>query len=135
MASPAARQTDKVVGSDTHIVLVPAAAGGTVPTSLPGHVFSGTIVSDTSSDVSIDGLPAATKDSLARNVPPHLPVPPGTSFVRQPSNEGTVSAGSGSVTINGKAAARQGDPVRTCNDPADLDGAKITTGSSSVVIG
>lgn len=135
MGSPAARQTDQVVGSDTHVVLVPAAAGGTVPTSLPGHVFSGTIVSDTSSGVLIDGLPAATEDSVATNVPPHLPVPPGTSFVRPPSNRGTVSGGSGSVTINDKAAARLGDPVRTCNDPSDLDGATITTGSSSVMIG
>jgi uncharacterized Zn-binding protein involved in type VI secretion len=135
MGSPAARKTDKVVGSDTHIVLVPAAGGGTVPTSIPGHVFSGTIVSDTSPDVTFDGLAAATKDSVAKNVPPHVPMPPGTSFVRQPSNQGKVSAGSSSVTINGKAAARMGDAVRTCNDPVDLDGATITTGSGSVTIG
>jgi uncharacterized Zn-binding protein involved in type VI secretion len=28
--------------------------------------------------------------------------------------------GSQTVKINGKAAARSGDSVRTCNDPADL---------------
>lgn len=68
-------------------------------------------------------------------MPPHIPVPPGTSFVRAPSNRGTVSAGSSSVTINGKAAARIGDPVRTCNDPRDLDAAKITSGARTVTIG
>ena len=77
----------------------------------------------------IEGQPAATVDSVAENSPKHLPVPPGTSFVTTPSNRGTVSSGSGSVRIHGKAAARVGDPVRTCNDPVDRDGAKITTGA------
>jgi uncharacterized Zn-binding protein involved in type VI secretion len=131
---PAARQTDTVVGSDTHVVLVPSPPGAPVPTPLPGFVFSGRITSGTASNVTIDGLAAAMVDSVARNVPPHVP-PPGTSFARTPSNRGTVSRGSSSVTINGKAAARRTDPVRTCNDPTDLDAATITSGSSSVVIG
>ena len=135
MGSPAARRTDSVAGFDTHIVMVPAAAGGTVPTSMPGHPFSGTITSKTSPDVTIDGLAAATKDSVATNQPPHVPLPPGVSFQKQPSNKGTVSSGSDSVTINGKAAARQGDPVKTCNDPDDLDAAKIMSGSGVVTIG
>jgi uncharacterized Zn-binding protein involved in type VI secretion len=134
MKALAARQTDKVVGSDTHLVLVPSGAGS-VPTLLPGHVFSGQIGSKTWDDVQIEGQPAATVDSVAENSPKHLPVPPGTSFVKTPSNRGTVSRGSGSVTVRGKAAARVGDPVRTCNDPVDRDGAKITTGASKVWIG
>jgi uncharacterized Zn-binding protein involved in type VI secretion len=134
MRALAARQTDKVVGSDTHLVLVPSGTGS-VPTLLPGHVFSGQISSKTWSDVQIESQPAATVDSVAQNSPPHLPVPPGTSFVKTPSNRGTVSRGSSSVTIRGKAAARVGDPVRTCNDPVDKDGAKITTGASKVWIG
>ena len=135
MGSPAARRTDAVTGFDTHIVMVPAAAGATVPTSMPGHPFSGTITSETSPDVTIDGLAAAIKGSVARNDPPHLPLPPGVSFQTPPSNQGTLSGGSGSVTINGKAAARQGDPVKTCNDPDDLDAATVTTGSGTVMIG
>jgi uncharacterized Zn-binding protein involved in type VI secretion len=134
MGQLAARQTDQVVGSDTHLVLVPSVTGS-VPTLLPGHVFSGRIGSKTWSDVKIEGQPAATVDSVAQNVPPHLPVPPGTSFVKPPSNRGTVSSGSSSVKIHGKAAARLGDPVRTCNDPVDKDGAKITSGAKSVRIG
>lgn len=134
MGQPAARQTDKVVGSDSHVVLVPSGTG-TVPTLLPGHVFSGQIGSRTWGDVRIEGQPAATVGSVARNDPPHLPVPPGTSFAKPPSNRGTVSHGSGSVNIHGKAAARLGDPVRTCNDPTDRDAATITTGAKSVNIG
>jgi uncharacterized Zn-binding protein involved in type VI secretion len=62
-------------------------------------------------------------------------MPPGTSFARQPSNRGKVSQGSASVRINGKAAARLGDKVRTCNDPRDLETSAITSGSGTVTIG
>jgi uncharacterized Zn-binding protein involved in type VI secretion len=134
MGQPAARRTDKVVGADTHVVLVPA-TGGPVPTSLPGHVFSGQITSQTSPDVRIEGLPAATVGSIARNQPPHVPMPPGTAFARPPSNRGRVSQGSSTVTINGKAAARAGDLVRTCNDPKDLDTSAIVGGATRVMIG
>jgi uncharacterized Zn-binding protein involved in type VI secretion len=135
MGSAATRRTDTVTGLDTHIVMVPAAAGGTVPTSIPGHPFSGTITSKTSPDVTIDGLAATTKDSEATNDPKHIPMPPGVSFQKTPSNKGTVSKGSDSVTINGKAAARRGDPVKTCNDPQDLDAGTIMSGSGTVTIG
>jgi uncharacterized Zn-binding protein involved in type VI secretion len=134
MSQPAARGNDPVTGSDTHLCLVPSASGS-VPTLIPGHVFSGTLKSGLSSGVTIDGLPAATVDSVAVNDPPHTPVPPGTSFVRTPSNRGTVSRGSTSVTIDGKAAARSGDPVRSCNDPADADTSAISSGSPGVSIG
>jgi uncharacterized Zn-binding protein involved in type VI secretion len=134
MGALAARKTDKVKGSDTHLVLVPSGTGS-VPTLLPGHVFSGEIGSKSWSDVQIEGQPAATVDSVAENSPKHVPVPPGTSFVKTPSNRGTVSSGSRSVKIRGKAAARVGDPVRTCNDPVDQDGATIVSGASKVWIG
>lgn len=134
MGAAAARLTDLVTGSDTHIVNVPSATGS-VPTPLPGHVFSGTLTSEGSSDVTIEGQAAAVVGTVAENKPPHLPVPPGTSFVTSPSNKGKVSRGSGSVTVNGKAAARLGDPVRTCNDPTDADTSAITSGAGTVTIG
>jgi uncharacterized Zn-binding protein involved in type VI secretion len=34
-------------------------------------------------------------------------------------------AGSPTVKIGGKAAARRGDPVRTCNDPTDMPAGQI----------
>lgn len=130
MGAPAAKQGDTVVGVDLHIVVLPSPAP---PAPLP-HPFSGTLNGALSGDVNIMGKPAATVDSTADNSPPHVPTPPGTSFSRAPANKGTVAQGSQSVRINGKAAARAGDPVRTCNDPADLpNGAIIAVGT--VMIG
>jgi uncharacterized Zn-binding protein involved in type VI secretion len=134
MGAPAARLTDKVKGADTHIVNVPSPSGA-VPTPVPGHVFSGTLTAKGSTDILIDGLPAAVVGTVAINLPPHVPMPPGTSFVKPPSNRGTVSQGSSSVRFNGKAAARLGDLVRTCNDPKDADTSAITSGSGTVTIG
>jgi uncharacterized Zn-binding protein involved in type VI secretion len=135
MGAKAARLTDTVTGSDTHIVMVPSPPGQPVPTSLPGHTFSGTLTSDASEDVTIEGLAAAVVGTKATNSPPHLPVPPGTSFQSPPSNSGEVSSGSSSVTIDGKAAARKDDKVRTCNDPTDADTSSITSGAAKVTIG
>src|SRR5262245_49788985 len=124
MGVPAAKQGDKVVAVDTHIVMVPAPPGPPVPTPLP-HVFNGMLTGGLSSDVTIMGKPAATVDSTADNAPPHTPTPPGASFQKPPANKGTVMVGSPTVKINGKAAARANDVVKTCNDPADLPVGKI----------
>jgi uncharacterized Zn-binding protein involved in type VI secretion len=131
---PAARGTDPVMATDTHIVAVPSPPGAPVPTPLP-HPFSGTLQTDISTDVLINNLGAATVGSVAINQPPHLPTPPGTSFIRPPSNRGTVQLGSTTVLINGRQAARLGDPVLTCNDPIDLPVGTITAGSPNVLIG
>ncbi|QBX35173.1 hypothetical protein E4191_11055 [Paracoccus liaowanqingii] len=128
MGQPAAKEGDTVVGVDIHVVLVPAPPASPVPTPLP-HRFSGPLVSDLSSDVKIEGLAAATEGSVAENRPPHIPTPPGVSFQSPPDNSGTVQSGSTTVKINGKAAARVGDPVQTC------DGSGAITGVSTVMIG
>ncbi|TML32061.1 MAG: hypothetical protein E6G35_02975 [Actinobacteria bacterium] len=131
MPQPAARQGDPVVGTDTHILLVPS-PGGPVPTPTP-LPFSGQLASGTSTDVFINGQPAATATSVAQNAPPHLP-PPGTSFSKPPTNLGRVLTGSPTVLVNGKQLARVGDPVATCNDPADAPTSSITAGSPDVLI-
>lgn len=118
MGQPAAKQGDQVVAVDTHIVIVMVAAVPT-PTPLP-HPFSGLVNGGLSSDVNVMGMPAAVVGSTADNAPPHLPTPPGVSFQKPPANKATIQAGSTSVFVNGKAAARSGDPAITCNDPADL---------------
>jgi uncharacterized Zn-binding protein involved in type VI secretion len=118
MGQPAAKQGDQIVALDTHIVMVPS-PGGPVPTPLP-HPFSGIINGNLSSDVKIMGMPAATVDSTADNTPPHIPMPPGTSFQSPPANKATIKLGSPTVKINGKLAARNGDSAETCNDPANL---------------
>lgn len=117
MGQPAAKQGDQINANDTHIVMVPSPSGS-VPTPLP-HPFTGIINGGLSSDVNIMGMPAATVDSTADNTPPHIPTSPGVSFQAPPSNKATIKVGSGTVNINGKAAARNGDTADTCNDPAD----------------
>lgn len=116
MGQPGAKQDDQVVATDTHIVMIPS-PGGPVPTPLP-HPFIGRLDGALSTDVKIDGKPAATQGSTATNVPSH--VPQGGPFQSPPSNRGEVMLGSTSVLINGKPAARNGDMAMTCNDPADL---------------
>lgn len=129
MGAPAAKQGDRIVAVDTHIVLMPSGP----PAPLP-HAFSGLLSGGLSTDVLIAGKPAATVDSTADNAPAHIATPPGTGFVNSPANKGTVASGSATVLINGKGAARMGDPARTCNDPVDLPvGTVVATGT--VLIG
>jgi uncharacterized Zn-binding protein involved in type VI secretion len=118
-----------VVGVDIHIVMVPAPPGSPVPTPLP-HTFSGTLEQDLATDVTNDGKAAATKDSVAINNPPHIPTPPGVSFQKPPDNKGPVITGSATVTIGGKAAARLGDSVQSCDGMS-----AIVSGSATVMIG
>jgi len=117
MGQPAAKQGDQVVATDTHIVLVPSAAGP-VPTPVP-HPFTGILSGGLSTNVKIMGMPAATMNSTADGTPPHLPMPPGVSFQMPPSNRATILMGSMTVKINGQSAARNGDTAMTCNDPVD----------------
>jgi len=116
MDKPAAKQGDKITATDTHILMVPS-PGGPVPTPTP-MPFVGTIMSGLSTDVFIEGKPAATVDSVAINQPPHIPA--AGPFQKPPTNQGKILVGSTGVFINGKPAARQGDQAITCNDPADM---------------
>jgi uncharacterized Zn-binding protein involved in type VI secretion len=125
MSQPGAKQGDKVIATDTHVVMVPSPAGP-VPTPMP-MPFNGTLVDGLSSNVKIEDMGAATVGSKAKNVP-HVPA--GGPFQKPPSNEATVHVGSTTVLINDHCAARNGDPAMTCNDPADAPlGTVIATGT------
>lgn len=129
MGKPAAKQGDKIVATDIHIVMVPS-PGGPIPTPLP-HPFNGMLDGALSGDVNIMGMPAATVDSSATNIPAHIPA--GGPFQSPPANKGSVMLGSNTVFINGKGAARMGDVATTCNDPADLPvGTVIASGTVMV---
>ena len=130
MGQPAAKQGDQITAMDTHIVMIPS-PGGPVPTPLP-HPFNGLINGNMSSNVKIMGMPAATQGSTADNMPPHIPQ--GGTFQTPPSNKGQIIAGSATVMINGKPAARNGDTALTCNDPVDLPAGTVIA-AGTVMIG
>jgi uncharacterized Zn-binding protein involved in type VI secretion len=130
MGQPAAKEGDQVVATDVHIVMIPAPSGS-VPTPLP-HPYVGKLDGSLSSDVNIEGKAAAVLGSTATNSPSH--VPQGGPFQKTPSDRGTVQKGSGTVFINGKPAARSGDTVLTCNDPADAPTGSIVA-AGTVLIG
>ena len=102
-----------------------------MPTPLP-HPFVGQLDGSLSSDVKIEGKPAATKGSTATNSPSHIPQ--GGPFQTPPKNRAEVFMGSTTVNINGKPAARMGDPALTCNDPADQPVGQVIA-VSTVMIG
>lgn len=113
MGPPAAKQGDRITAMDTHLIQNPSGVQSPVP-----HPFSGVLDASLSTTVRIEKRAAATVGSTATNTPPHVPM--GGSFVKPPSNKGTVTTGSATVRINGKPAARSGDTATTCNDPVDL---------------
>ena len=131
MGQPAAKQGDKVIASDIHIIMIPAPPGPPVPTPLP-HPFTGILQQGLSTNVKIQGMPAATVNSIAMNTPPHIPQ--GGPFQKPPSNQGKIMMGSTTVFINKKPAARAGDTAITCNDPADMPVGKVIA-ISTVLIG
>jgi uncharacterized Zn-binding protein involved in type VI secretion len=119
MGHAAAKQGDRIVAQDVHIVMVPSPPGPPTPTPLP-HPFSGVIGGELSPNVRIMGRPAALSGSSATNTPPHVPTSPGAGFQRPPANRAIIQLGSSTVRINGRPAARNGDKALTCNDPTDL---------------
>lgn len=114
MGLPAAKQGDRVVALDTHLIQPP---GPTSPVPVP-HPFSGIIDGALSADVRFENRPAALLGSTATNTPPHIPI--GGTFVKPPLNRATIIQGSPTVFINNKPVARNGDKALTCNDPIDL---------------
>jgi len=94
MSRPAAKQGDRVLAVDTHLIQPPPPA---TPLLVPGHIFSGVLDGKLSSDVTIEGKAAATVDSTATNTPPHIPL--GGTFVNPPSNKGVIVTGSATVIL------------------------------------
>jgi len=128
MGQPAAKQGDRILATDTHLIQPP---GSPSPVPIP-HAFNGALDGNLSTTVKFMGKPAATVGSTATNTPSH--VPQGGSFINPPTNRATVTLGSTTVRIGGKAAARNGDTAMTCNDPADLPVGKVLA-TGTVLIG
>ncbi|MDC7220313.1 MAG: phage baseplate assembly protein V [Spirochaetales bacterium] len=114
-----AKENDPVAGLDMHYVMVPYV--GRVP--LP-HPYIGKLIDELSSDVNIDGKPAAYLGTISEfTTPGHFPL--GTCFKPDPDkpqppdwpdNMGEVTNGCiDSVKINGIAAAVLTSTVTTCD--------------------
>lgn len=116
MSEVLAKQGDRIVGLDTHIVLVKEKGGEPVAMQFP---FSGRITQDLSDSVFVDNKGAAVVGSRAVNLPGHVPI--GGSFETPPSNKGTIAAGSSTVFIGSVGVGRAKDPACCCNDPVDAD--------------
>ena len=102
------------------------AVAGTTAGEHTGHVpphppmaFSGEISGSCSSNVFINGLPAATVGSVTTERDGCCG-----------SGQGSVAVGSGSVFINGKPAARKGDDLNAHNGSG-----QVAAGSGDVFIG
>ena len=107
---------DKVMGMDTHIMVVPS-GNGTTTDPLP-HPFTGKFKDKLAKDVTIKDKASALKDSIARHDDSmHLQLPGTIKFQNNPKKEGKVTGGtSPKVKINGKEAAVIGSLVSMCND-------------------
>jgi uncharacterized Zn-binding protein involved in type VI secretion len=130
----AAKEDDTIFGSDTHTVEVPAGTS-TVPTPVPGHIFDAPLSAGLSSDVLIQDKKAAVVGSKAfTSLERHMWMAPGIRYTKTPNFEGEITRGSATVFINGKAAARAGDPAMTCSDiPLPPQGTSIVRVTSATV--
>ena len=104
----AAKEGDHVVAVDTHLC-------SGAPTPVP---FDGLLDDKLSPNVFAEHRHVAVVGSKATNTSLHVP-PPGTTFDIPPHNKASVVAGSGTVFVNHKRFARDGDAAKTCNDPSD----------------
>ncbi|MBQ8680600.1 MAG: hypothetical protein IJ530_12700 [Treponema sp.] len=125
-------QGDKVMGFDTHIMVVPSGSG-TTTVPLP-HPFIGKLKDELSKDVKIKDKNAATKDSVAKHDDSmHLQLPGTIKFQNNPKKEGKVTGGTSSkVKINGKETAVIGSQVTTCNDVGAQNNSAIIAPGASI---
>ena len=127
-----AKQNDKVVGFDTHIMVIPAGMS-TANVPLP-HPFIGQIKEKVSSDVKIGDKGVATKGSIAKHDDSmHMQLPGTIKFQNNPKKEGEVTGGTVSkVKVNGKEVAVLGSQVTTCNDMGMQNNSTIVSIGASI---
>ena len=125
-------QDDKVMGFDTHIMVVPSGSG-TTTVPLP-HPFIGKISDKVSEDVKIGNKGAAVKGSKAKHDDSmHMQLPGTIKFQNNPKKEGEVTGGTVSkVKVDGKEVAVIGSQVTTCNDMGMQNNSVIMAAGMSI---
>ncbi|MFO0615245.1 MAG: PAAR domain-containing protein [Polyangiaceae bacterium] len=125
-SEPVAKRGDRVVGVDTHVILVPS-PGGPIPRPTP-MPFDGEIVERPGATVFVENEDLALEAGTAQNRPGHVPI--GGTFQTPPSNMATLSSGSASVFAENRAVARSKDPARCCNDVPDDETGHVLANST-----
>lgn len=145
MAGPAAKRDDKIISDGTSMVWVQP-PGSPPPTPIAVvFTYGGPIDGGLSSNVFIMGKPAAIVGSTSTNSTPPSSQPAVTGqgmVITSVNNTGTITAGSSSVFINVKKAARDGDKAKTWDystppppgTPKEVENATVQA-SGSVFIG
>jgi uncharacterized Zn-binding protein involved in type VI secretion len=129
MGTPAAVLGDRV-SATCAIHQIPNPATG-APQPGPPMPFSAPLLQGLATRVLIGGKPAAVQGSSGVNTPPHVGLHPADPFMLPLQQQATVVAGSTTVLVEGKPAARTGAPCTVC---AGLPGQLAGT-AANVLIG
>lgn len=124
MSPAAAKAGDKIEVKEMHPV---QKGNSTVPTTF---TFTAIINGNLSKNVLIEGDAAATIGSTATQDADHSPEDSAATITPPPLNTGTVTSGSGSVLINGKAAARHRDSASGCTNATLVSGEVVVVAES-----
>ncbi len=129
MGQPAAVSGDQVTATCA-VHQIPNPASG-VPQPAPPMPFSAPLLQGLATKVLIAGKPAAVQGSAGLNTPPHVGLHASDPFMVPLMQRTTVVKGSVTVLIEGRGAARTGDPCTVCaGAPGQLAGT-----ASTVLIG
>lgn len=125
MGVPAAVMGDRITGVCA-IHLIPNPTSGAPQPGPPGP-FSAPVVQNVAATVLIGGKPAVVLGSSGYNTPPHVGLHPSDPFMVPTNQIGAVVAGSTSVLVEKKPAARTGSACTMCGGaPGQLVGTAAT---------
>lgn len=128
MGQPAAVMGD-AIRAQCAIHLIPGAMGA--PQPAPPLPFSAPLLQGLASSVLICSKPAAVQGSTGLNTPPHVGLHATDPFMVPTQQQGRVLAGSATVLIEGRPAARTASGCSVC---AGAPG-QLTGSAANVLIG
>jgi uncharacterized Zn-binding protein involved in type VI secretion len=125
MGTPAAVLGDQITGScPLHQIPNPTTGA---PQPAPPLPFAAPLLQGLATKTFIGGKPAAVQGSSGLNTPPHPGLHPSDPFMVATTQRGQVAAGSTSVLIEGRPAARTGSACTICaGKPGQLTGSAAT---------
>ena len=128
MGEPAAVMGDRITATCA-VHQVPNPTSG-APQPAPPLPFSAPLLQGLATTVQIGGKPAAVVGARGYNTPPHVGLHATDPFVVPTAQVGTVIAGSATVLIEGKPAAKTGSGCAVC---AGLPGQLVGTAATVLV--